>query len=213
MSLHINPITQEPYIRLAPPLDNITVTPNRGPHIPSDQKQVVEALNDPRVYEKLDSPPFPYLPEHAVAFQTGQVKECAELIEHWRRLPIWQRGRDRNGDGGEEDKGWVRGNPFRNIREVIEWSDSVDSLVGREVAGSHDDDDASTLIKYPVKDVMIGDIGITNYAFYELPSGSEEKSNVIEAQKLLPPGSEKFIWGIGCMYCSFFLPSPTPPMY
>ncbi|KAJ5112620.1 hypothetical protein N7532_000665 [Penicillium argentinense] len=49
----------------------------------------------------------------------------------------------------------------------------------------------------PLKDILIGDVGISRYSFYEYEHGSEEKA---EAQRLndeLPAGDERIVWQIG----------------
>jgi hypothetical protein len=195
MSIHINPQTQEPYVQLSGPgLENIIITPSRGPGIASDEQQVILALNDPNVYEYLESPPFPYVVQHAVEYQTGQAKACAELIEQWRGLLESQsqsqsQSQSPDEKEGERKKGWVKGCPFRNVREVIEWSSDGSDPDGKDKDGG----------KYPVKDVVIGDILFNEYSFYELPTGSEERKEAREALERLPAGSEEMIWGVGCM--------------
>ncbi|KAA1468480.1 hypothetical protein DENSPDRAFT_814755 [Dentipellis sp. KUC8613] len=59
--LQIHERTGEPYLRLPAPHSNIIITPLR----PSDATGMVEALNDPAIYQWLSGPAFPYLPTHA----------------------------------------------------------------------------------------------------------------------------------------------------
>ncbi|PYH40459.1 GNAT family N-acetyltransferase [Aspergillus saccharolyticus JOP 1030-1] len=56
---------------------------------------------------------------------------------------------------------------------------------------------------HPLKDTLIGDIGIARYQFYEYRQGSAERA---EAQRLngdLPAGDERIVWAIG----NFLAPS------
>ncbi|TDL20984.1 hypothetical protein BD410DRAFT_790348 [Rickenella mellea] len=54
--LNFNAITNEPYLRLPSPHDNIIITPQRL----SDAEEIVPILNDEKVYMTLLGPPFPY---------------------------------------------------------------------------------------------------------------------------------------------------------
>lgn len=137
------------------------------PDDPKDASFLVATLNDPRVYTFLESPPFPYLPEHAASFIRDARAECDRIL--------------RDVDAGRE---FVDGCPFRFIRQVVK----------------NEDEDGET------NDVLIGDISITRYAFYELPPGSEERREAQERNKALPVGSGDVVWGIGSMFHpSFFL--------
>ena len=77
--------------------------------------------------------------------------------------------------------------PFTVIREVTE----QDSKTGD-----------------PLKDILIGDVGIDRSVFYEHKHGSEERAEAQRLNKELPAGDERIVWGIGCK-CFFFLFSPS----
>ncbi|KAL5528335.1 hypothetical protein ACEPAF_7471 [Sanghuangporus sanghuang] len=70
--LKLNPRTNEIYLQLPPPHENIIITPPRK----NDTDAIVEAMNDPRVYMTLLSPPFPYLREHAEAWLVSSIQAC-----------------------------------------------------------------------------------------------------------------------------------------
>jgi len=213
MPVFTNLATGEPYIRLPAPLDSIIVTPPRGPNIPSDEAAVVAALNDPNVYANLAGAPLPYESRHAVEYQTSQQKECQELLAEWDRITQSRSqsqshaSSDNGGsdsDSNESDgsnaaaaaaaqlkQQYVRGCPFRSIREVTQWSPDG----------------------HPVRDVLIGDNMFYEYRFNELPSG-EEREKAHDALKKLPAGSEEMIWEVGCMYNLFYpLPFFCIPFY
>lgn len=75
--------------------------------------------------------------------------------------------------------GFVDGCPFRCIREETE------------------DDD-----------VLIGDITLFRYVFYEFPPGSEEQENAQERNMSLAAGNTDLLWGVGCKL-SIVRPSTT----
>lgn len=50
------------------------------PDDPKDASFLVATLNDPRVYTFLESPPFPYLPEHAASFIRDARAECDRIL-------------------------------------------------------------------------------------------------------------------------------------
>ncbi|CAG8717560.1 15864_t:CDS:1, partial [Acaulospora colombiana] len=60
--LLVNEKTGEPYLQLPYPHDNIRITPPRS----DDVDTTVSYLNDPRIYEHLAGPPFPYTTENGI---------------------------------------------------------------------------------------------------------------------------------------------------
>lgn len=64
----------EPFLRLPAPLSHFILTPPR----PSDAEDMVEPMNDPRVYNGLRSPPWPFTLDH------GTVR-VAKTVSNWNR--------------------------------------------------------------------------------------------------------------------------------
>ncbi|KAI0275299.1 hypothetical protein BC834DRAFT_965699 [Gloeopeniophorella convolvens] len=71
--------TGEPYLRLPMPHEHIVIAVPRM----QDAPQICEIFNDPRVYRWVSRPPFPYLMEHAIAWQEGAR---ADSFAVWREL-------------------------------------------------------------------------------------------------------------------------------
>ena len=67
----------EPFLRLLPALDNFILTPPRS----SDGEPVVESMNDPRVYNYLIGPPFPYPRSDWDKWYPAIVKGCQRSLE------------------------------------------------------------------------------------------------------------------------------------
>ncbi|KZP23746.1 hypothetical protein FIBSPDRAFT_910082 [Athelia psychrophila] len=67
--LQVNPRTNEPFLRLPSPFERIIITPPRD----ADTTAVVEILNDPRVNQWLQGPPYPFLQEHADSRVAQQI--------------------------------------------------------------------------------------------------------------------------------------------
>lgn len=72
----------EPFLRLPAPLSHIILTPPR----PSDAEDMVEPMNDPRVYNGLRSPPWPFTLDHGtvrvartVNVWDGQLKQLGKI--------------------------------------------------------------------------------------------------------------------------------------
>lgn len=73
----VNPLTGESFLRLLPPHDiNFILTPPRK----SDKFSMIAALNDPRVYQWLLGPPYPYLPEHADEWIEHTSRQADKII-------------------------------------------------------------------------------------------------------------------------------------
>lgn len=98
----------EYYLPIPSPQSNLRLTPYRPDSDPDFQ---VLYLNDPRVYQNLSGPPFPYLREHADAWNARGHVRFQELFEAMRR----------------GDK-YVDGCPLRAIRKVQE--DGSQILIG-----------------------------------------------------------------------------------
>lgn len=189
MPIKTNPRTGELYIPLPAPHSNIIITPPRraGPDStdpdPADCAQLVSILNDPRVYPFLASPPHPYLLSHAEVFFRKTLAASEQFLAAARKT-------SEDGSGG-----YVGGCPFSSIREIVR---------ERDVDGDWDDDAGWE------KDVLIGDVGIMRYPFYELPEGSEERKEAQERNAKLESGDEKIVWTIGGMYTSMILQEIIP---
>ncbi|KAF9532081.1 hypothetical protein CPB83DRAFT_848308 [Crepidotus variabilis] len=67
---------KEPFLRLEKH-KNIILTPPR----PDDPPAFVPPMNDPRVYECLSTPPFPYTLEHGEGFVNGLLKDYKEVCK------------------------------------------------------------------------------------------------------------------------------------
>ncbi|EIN13848.1 hypothetical protein PUNSTDRAFT_56310 [Punctularia strigosozonata HHB-11173 SS5] len=123
--LQVNRVTGEPFLRLPPPHSHIIFTPPRVSDVPS----VVVNMNDPKVYEMLNGPPYPYKDEHAV-WWIGTIKAKAdEVLEELREVD----SRD-----PEAPLRIVGHCPVRILREVKE--DGSDEFLG---------DCALTRLRYP----------------------------------------------------------------
>ncbi|GAD99898.1 acetyltransferase, GNAT family family [Paecilomyces variotii No. 5] len=176
MPIKTNPRTGELYVSLRAPHSNIIITPPRraGPDStdpdPADCAKAVSLLNDPRVYPFLTSPPYPYLLSHA----EEHLRKILAASEQF--LPVARKA----SEGGSGT--YVGGCPFSSIREIVRRGD-VDGD-GNYDAGWE-------------RDILIGDVGIMRYPFYELPEGSEERREAQERNAKLEPGDGKIIWTIG----------------
>jgi RimJ/RimL family protein N-acetyltransferase len=89
--LQVNAYTGEVFLRLPPPHSHIIITPPRISDVPS----VIANMNDPRVYETISGPPFPYTEEHAVWWintiktQTDNVlRELEDVHSHNPEAPL-----------------------------------------------------------------------------------------------------------------------------
>jgi len=111
--LQINPDTKEVFLRLPAPHENIIITPPRL----DDAHMVVEYLNDPRIYTKLENPPYPYLPEHAEWWLNLVKKESDSLLKDLH-------------DAGDNNQAPIfsKGCPVRSLREIKE--DGSDLFIG-----------------------------------------------------------------------------------
>ncbi|KAG6851338.1 hypothetical protein H0H93_005736 [Arthromyces matolae] len=101
--LEVNSSTGEPFLRLKGH-PSIIITPPRI----DDVALYSGIMNDPRIYEWLGSPPFPYLPEHAEAWYQ-RIKESSD-----KSLSELQAAKDIS------ELIFVGSSPIRTIREVKE---------------------------------------------------------------------------------------------
>lgn len=117
--LHVNPATNEPYLRLPSPLDKIIITPPRL----TDAHRLVEIFSDPRVYTQLEAPPFPYRLSDADSWLEHITKEAdvslREIKEAWD---------NRKSSDDDASLPFVGTCPVRYVREVMD--DGTDVLLG-----------------------------------------------------------------------------------
>ena len=84
-------VRNEPFLRLPEPLSHIIITPPR----PSDAEEMIGPLNDPRVFNGLQSPPWPFTPENGAAW-TGklmvawheQLKQLEDIAAQGEDAPL-----------------------------------------------------------------------------------------------------------------------------
>jgi len=113
--LLVDPLTGEPYLRLPKPLDDIIITPPRL----SDAPSLVHNLNDPSVCKWLETPPYPYLPEHADYWLSIVMKSSDDILRELAEA----------GEGqADSPLPAVGGCPVRHLREVKE--DGTDVFIG-----------------------------------------------------------------------------------
>lgn len=184
MPIHWNPLPNEPYLRLPAPHTNIILTPGRLSQADQTCTALVQILNDPLVYPWLEGPPYPYLHSHGVEWVE---KECAANAETLSDLRREHQGS--NTSSRAESQPQTRYHdifPFSNIREVV----------SRDADGN------------PLQDVLIGDVSLRRYSFYEYPYGSAERAEAQRVNNELPAGDGRIVWGLGSrfqvfVYCSW----------
>lgn len=113
--LEINPKTGEPFLRLGAPHQNIILTPPRQ----GDQSVLIQHMNDPTIYEWIEGPPTPYLPEHADFWIQFVKGESDATLEYLRKSAK---------DFPNGPLQFVDANPVRYLREVKE--NGTDVLIG-----------------------------------------------------------------------------------
>ncbi|KAH8119298.1 GNAT domain-containing protein [Phellopilus nigrolimitatus] len=118
--LKIKPKTNEVYLQLAAPLQNIIITPPRL----SDAPAITQILNDPRVYKTLEGPPCPYLLEHAESWITSVKKESDVVLKALEDVAE----KERQIEHGAAGLVVVNGCPVRALREVQD--DGTDIFLG-----------------------------------------------------------------------------------
>lgn len=105
--LFLNEKTQEPYLRLPSPHSNIILTPPRLND--NDSNEIVQLLNDRRVFQWLANTPYPYHLEHAKQWLESTLKEAEKILQQLE----------------ETQGGFVEGCPVRILREVKENGEEV----------------------------------------------------------------------------------------
>ncbi|KIM88725.1 hypothetical protein PILCRDRAFT_813697 [Piloderma croceum F 1598] len=113
--LQVNPRNGEPFLQLPSPHEHIIITPLRL----TDKPAIIDIMNDKRVSQWLEGPPYPYLQEHADLWVDANKEVCdvaiRELEEENRIHP-----------GGPLKV--VESCPVRSIREVK--ADGTDVFLG-----------------------------------------------------------------------------------
>lgn len=168
MPVQFNPVTKEPYLRLAAPHSNIIITPHRLDQIEDEVTPRVKILNDPQIYPWLEGPPYPYLREHGEDWVKTKGEELRTIVEALQS----NFGED---SPDQADLGVFDKCPFSCIREVS--NESTDG--------------------HPLEDTLIGDISLDRYMFYEHPNGSEERAAAQNFNNALPSGDKRIVWGLG----------------
>ncbi|KAG8782662.1 hypothetical protein FRC12_020581 [Ceratobasidium sp. 428] len=98
--LQYNSVTDEPFIALPAPHDNIRLTPARM----SDTDAILPIMNDPTVCMNFANPPYPYLREHCDEWLTKRIADYEEVMKVIKKT--------------DEKVGFVDIFPLRHIREV-----------------------------------------------------------------------------------------------
>ncbi|KAJ5773542.1 hypothetical protein N7457_008438 [Penicillium paradoxum] len=177
MVVHYNPFTKEPYLQLPAPCENIIITPHREHQIEETAAVMTEILNDSRVYAWLQGPPFPFLPEHGRDWVKTKLTEHKALVSTLQQeFETSKSPLQGDNSDSQEKQAFFDQCPFVCIREVTKR-------------------DPETGV--PLQDVMIGDIGLTRYAFYEVQPNSSELALALEQNNALPAGHKDIVWGIG----------------
>ncbi|TDL25993.1 acyl-CoA N-acyltransferase [Rickenella mellea] len=112
--LDVNPSSGEVFLRLSSPHENIIITPPRL----SDVDVIPALMNDPRVHQTLEGPPYPYLPEHAELWIKAVKSGCDAVLAQLEHAA----------ETGQMGPIIVDGCPVRILREVRE--DGTDIFLG-----------------------------------------------------------------------------------
>lgn len=115
LGLQINPLTDEPFLRLASPHENIIVTPPRV----GDDEHLLTLFSDNRIAAWLYPIPIPFTWAHARAMLQEAKDEAGALLNEIRRL---------NTEHPDGHPGFVGGCPVRCIRKVQ--NDGTDIFIG-----------------------------------------------------------------------------------
>ncbi|OQE04274.1 hypothetical protein PENSOL_c001G03409 [Penicillium solitum] len=173
MVVHYNPLTKEPYLQLPAPCANIIITPYREHQIVETSAVMTEILNDSRVYSWLVGPPYPFLPEHGVDWVKMKIAENKNILSTLQReFETSQSQPGRSSDDKEEPEFFDKC-PLICIRKVTE----RDPATGA-----------------PLRDVLIGEISLTRYSFYELRPDSPELALAQKQNNDLPAGHKDIVW-------------------
>ncbi|KAH8917936.1 hypothetical protein BT69DRAFT_1354325 [Atractiella rhizophila] len=154
--------TEEPFLKLPPPLDNYRLTPWRSDE--ADIHSNMEILNDKRVYMNLLGPPFPYTIENARFWCSLRTDGTRKLVTYLRETKDWR------------DIQKISGCPF----EVIRYSDRPDSAGGKFLGSI----DARPLDGEPFEDACFPDIDFASkqsWMFGDLLSPEHHGKGVMSA--------------------------------
>lgn len=179
MVVHYNSLTREPYLQLPAPCANIIITPHREHQIEETAAVMTEILNDSRVNFWLQGPPFPFLLEHGqdwVRKKSAETKALLSILQQELETSTSQPQSD--SPDGQEEQEFFDQCPFVCIREVTERDPETDA---------------------PLQDILIGDIVLSRYAFYEMQPNSQELALAQEQNNALPAGHKDIVWGVGSM--------------
>lgn len=179
MTVHYNPLTREPYLRLPEPHSNIILTPHRRDNIDETVLVLIKVLNDPRVYTWLEQTPYPYLREHGEEWVKGNCEQIEEVLSVLRRELAKDKGlfsEERGPNDPQTPREYFDICPFTCIREVL----TADAETGT-----------------PLKDILIGDVKLGRYTFYEHPHWSEKRAKAQRRNDDLSAGDENIVWTLG----------------
>lgn len=113
MPLKINSDNDEPYLQLPAPHENIRLTPPRL----SDAPFSTAILNAPEVIPFMETPPFPFLEEHAIGFINSVKPEADRVYQEIRKKLL-----------AKDDDYVTSASPVRSIREVQQ--DGTELFIG-----------------------------------------------------------------------------------
>lgn len=185
MTVHYHPLTKEPYLRLPEPHSNIIITPHRRDQLDETVLRLVGLLNDPRIYQWLESTPYPYLREHGEQWVKDSCKEIEQV------LSTLQGELAENKDSYSSDHATTDAQSQRTFFDVCPFTCIREVLTADAETGA------------PLKDILIGDIKLGRYTFYELGLASEERVEAQRKNNSLPAGDEKIAWTLGGKMVSF----------
>lgn len=102
----------------------------------------------------------------------------------------------------EDAESWVKtkGEELLPVVEALQSNPTDPGVFGKSPFCCIRDVTRHSTDGHPLEDVLIGDISIDRYMFYEYPEGSEERTVAQNFNRKLPAGDESIAWGIGCSY-------------
>lgn len=121
--LKINPLTNEVYLELPPPHDNIIITPPRR----TDADALVKIMNDPRVYKMLLDYPHPFAPAHAEAWLSYEKRACEAVLDEFTEALNTSK-KDKRENGNTPSLEFLDGCPVCVLRERQD--DGTDIFIG-----------------------------------------------------------------------------------
>ncbi|QQK40944.1 Acetyltransferase, GNAT family [Penicillium digitatum] len=152
------------------------MTPHRNHQIEEVSAAMGEFLNDSRVYDWLQGPPYPFLPEHGADWVKQKLAEQAEVVSTLQKEFETREIQQGDGSNGPKELELFDRFPFLGIREVTE----RDPATG-----------------VPLQDVFIGELTLTRYAFHELQSDGSALALAQKHNDDLPAGHQDIVWSIG----------------